>query len=80
MAPKEVLAQINEIGTIDPSWVLAMITVAAAYMLWSQIKEIKTILKGVGDLVQLHERDIAVMKHQIRTLERNGDKKHDHDD
>ena len=26
------------------------------------------------------ERDIAVMKHQIRTLERNGDKKHDHDD
>jgi hypothetical protein len=72
MANEEIISQIaNSPEVLDPSWVLNLITVAAAFLLWSQIKDIKNILKGVNDLVQLHERDIAVMKHQINTLEKN---------
>jgi len=71
MAPRQILAQaIDATGGIDPSWVLSGITVMAAFLLWNQIKDIKTILKGVVDLLQLHDRDIAVMKHQLKGLDK----------
>lgn len=64
-----ILTQITSYGAIDPSWVLSGITVAAAYLLWNQVKDIKEALKSISkslkeisDLVNLHDKDIARLK------------------
>ena len=63
---------INAGGNISPSWVLSGITVIAGFLIWNQIKDIKysirelsESLKGVNSLLQLHDKQIAVMQAKL---------------
>jgi hypothetical protein len=59
----QILAQVIDItGGIDASWFLSAIATISAFLFWTQIKDIKGMLKHLVDLVQLHEVEIAEMK------------------
>lgn len=67
-----IIIQLTSYGNIDPSWVLNGITVAAAYLLWNQIKDIKEALvriskslKEISDLANLHDKEIARLKDKV---------------
>lgn len=62
----EILAQsAATVWAIDPNWVLNGITAIAAFLFWSQMKDMKEILKDVNNLVMLHDKEIARLKDKV---------------
>lgn len=51
-------------GNVDATWVLNGITGLAAFLFWNQLKDIKESIKALTDLIQSHDKEIALLKHQ----------------
>jgi hypothetical protein len=72
-----VLSQITEGHiSLDPSWFFGGITIIAVFLFWNQVKDIKGSLKSMSEsmkdisaLVHLHDKDIAVIKRELKIKE-----------
>lgn len=62
----EIAQAINSTGSIDANWVLVGITTVAGFLVWNQLKEIKDTLRDLRNLVQLHDKEIAILKEKQR--------------
>lgn len=67
-----VLSQI--VSSDLPNWLLTGITSVAGFLLWNQLKDIKTSLKEALEIQRKHGTDIEVLKtkheNHVETLER----------
>lgn len=57
-----IYAQIDAAGGISASWVLVIITAALGTLAWQQLREIKQSIRDISKLVQLHDKQIAVLE------------------
>lgn len=57
-----IITQIDAVGGISANWVLVLITTVAGTLAWTQLREIKQTLREVSKLVQLHDKQIAVLE------------------
>ena len=73
----EIISQIDVSGNLNPSWVLSGITVVAGFLIWNQVRDIKEALKSmassikdINKLMQVHDKDIALINRDLRELKK----------